>query len=208
MKLAAIISGGKDSWYAYYKMLKKGYEITTIVTFIPKKEDSYMFHHPLANKVSLQVEKMDISHYGFGVSGEKEKEVEEMKNHLKKIVQKEKIEGLISGAIKSNYQKSRIDKICKELKIKSFTPLWHREEEGLLREIADSGFEFLVTQVCAEGIEEWENKIINSKNLEEFIKDLKKVKCNISGEGGEYETFVIRSPMFVISKKLINSLFT
>lgn len=199
MKLAAIISGGKDSWYAYYKMLKRGYEITTIITFIPKRKDSYMFHFPLAKNVSIQVKNLKITHYVFEVSGEKEKEVKEMREYLKKIVKKEEIRGLISGAIKSNYQKSRIDKICKELKIKSFTPLWHNDEKILLNEIIDSGFEFLVTHICAEGIEKWKNKIINKINLNEFIRDLDKARCNISGEGGEYETFVIKSPLFTIS---------
>jgi len=198
MKLAAIISGGKDSWYAYYKMLKRGYEITTIITFIPKRKDSYMFHFPLAKNVSIQVKNLKITHYVFEVSGEKEKEVKEMEEYLKKIVKIEEIRGLISGAIKSNYQKNRIDNICKELKIKSFTPLWRNDEKILLNEIIDSGFEFLVTQICAEGIEKWKNKIINKINLNEFIRDLEKARCNIGGEGGEYETFVIRSPLFTI----------
>ena len=198
MKLCAAVSGGKDSWYAYYKMLKKGYEIPIVVTFIPKKDDSYMFHHPLADKVSLQAKQRMVKHYVFKVSGEKEKEVKEMKNKLKKIVEKEKIDGLISGAVKSNYQKLRIDKICEDLGIKSFAPLWHMNEETLIREMIDSGFEFLITEICVEGIERWKNKIIGKKDLEEFIKDLKKARANVIGEGGEYESFVVKSPLFVV----------
>lgn len=198
MKLAAVISGGKDSWYSYYKMLREGYEIPVVVTFIPKRDDSYMFHHPLADKVSSQLKKMDVKHYVFEVSGEKEKEVEEMKKKLREVVEKEGIEGLISGAVKSNYQRQRIDKICSDLGIKSFAPLWHMDEERMLKEIVDSGFEFLVTEICAEGVEKWEKVVIKKGNLEDFIKDLKEVEANVSAEGGDYETFVVKSPMFVV----------
>ncbi len=198
MKLGAVVSGGKDSWYSYYKMLREGYEIPVIITFIPKKDDSYMFHHPLANKVSSQVKDMKVKHYVFEVSGEKEKEVEEMKKKLQRVVEKEKIEGLISGAVKSNYQKQRIDKICEDLGIKSFAPLWYMDEEKMLEEMVDFGFEFLITQICAEGVEKWENKIVKKNDLTDFIRDLKEVEVNVSGEGGEYETFVVKSPMFVV----------
>ena len=44
MKLAALISGGKDSSFAIYKALQEGHEVTDLVTIIPANEDSYMFH--------------------------------------------------------------------------------------------------------------------------------------------------------------------
>lgn len=199
MKLLALISGGKDSWYSYYVMLQKGFEIPVIVTFIPKNPESYMLQHAMTEKVPRQVKNLKIpaKHFAFEVSGEKEKEVQEMKKYLERIVKTEKIEGITSGAILSEYQKQRIDFICQELGVVSYAPLWHKDQEMLLREIIlEVGFEFLVAETFAEGIEKWKGKKITKKNLDEFIAELKKSKANISGEGGEYETFVTKAPFF------------
>jgi diphthine-ammonia ligase len=201
MRLLALISGGKDSWYSYYLMLQNGIDIPCVITFIPNNPESYMLQRPMVDKVPDQIKNMKTppKHFVFAVSGKKEGEVEEMKKHLEKIVKEEKIEGIISGAILSEYQKQRIDFICEELGVISYAPLWHKDQEPLLTEIVkEAGFEFLVADTCAEGIEQWRMKKINPKNLDAFIKDLKKAQANISGEGGEYETFVVKTPFFKV----------
>jgi len=201
MRLLALVSGGKDSWYSYYIMLQRGMEIPVIVTFIPKNPESYMLQHPMADKVPLQVKVMKNppKHFVFSVSGKKEEEVKEMKKHLEMVVREEKIEGVIAGAILSEYQKQRIDFICEELKVISYAPLWHKNQEALMREIVmEAGFEFIVADTCAEGIEKWKGRKITKENLEEFISELKKSQANVSGEGGEYETFVTKTPFFGI----------
>ncbi|MGC9310681.1 MAG: diphthine--ammonia ligase [Candidatus Aenigmatarchaeota archaeon] len=199
MKLLALVSGGKDSWYALYLMMQSGHDIPVAVTFVPRNPDSYMLQRAMTEKVREQFASLKrefkIRHREFGVSGEKEKEVEEMKELLAPIVKKERIEGIICGAVLSEYQRRRLDYICEELGVKSFAPLWHKNEEALLKEIVmGAGFEFMVARVCAEGIEQWRGKTVTAGNIEGFISDLKKARCNVSGEGGEYETFVTKAP--------------
>lgn len=201
MKLLSLISGGKDSWYALFVMMQEGHEISDAVTFIPKNPESYMLQHAMTPDVKEQFSKitLNIRHHIFEVSGEKEKEIEEMKNLLAPIVRKEKIDGIVCGALASEYQKQRIDFICEELGIRSYAPLWHKSEENLIKEIIDSaGFEFLIAAIGAEGIDNWHLKKITKTNLPAFISDLKKARCNVSGEGGEYETFVTKTPFFKI----------
>lgn len=197
MKAIALISGGKDSWYAYYLMLLSGFEIPCAVTFIPKNKESFMFHHPLAEKVSEQARLANLKHYAFEVSGKKEEEVFEAKKWLKEIVEREKVKGLICGAIRSWYQRQRIDFIGEELGLATYFPLWLKDEKKLIKEmVKEAGFEFLIAETCAEGIWQWKGKIITKDNLEDFLSDLKKARCNPSGEGGEYETFLIKAPFF------------
>jgi diphthine-ammonia ligase len=201
MKLLSLISGGKDSWYSYYVMLQRGIDIPCLVTFIPKNPESYMLQHPMVDKVPEQIKNMKHppKHFIFDVSGKKEEEVEEMKMHLEKVVKSEKIDGIISGAILSEYQKQRIDFICEKLGIISYAPLWHKNQEALMNEIViEAGFEFIVADTCAEGIETWKGKKITAKTLDAFIKDLKNARANLSGEGGEYETFVTKTPFFKV----------
>jgi len=201
MRLLSLISGGKDSWYSYYLMMQSGLDIPIIVTFIPKNPESYMLQCAFVDKVPMQVKniKNPPKHYVFEVSGKKEEEIIEMKNHLKKIVKLENIEGIISGAILSEYQKQRIDFICEELGIISYAPLWRKDQEALIKEIVlESGFEFIIADTCADGIEKWKGKRITLLSLDAFLNDLKKAQANLSGEGGEYESFVAKCPFFEV----------
>ncbi len=195
MRALAIVSGGKDSLYAFWLMLQEGFEIKKWITFIPKLRESYMLHNINVEHVSLQAELSKVKHNEIFVTGEKEEEVVEMLHYLK--VHKEKLgfEALISGAVRSEYQKHRLDYICHELSIPCYSPLWHKNSEKLLKEITESGFEFLVIY-AGEELEKWVGDKISRENVESFIDDLKKHGCDISGEGGEYETFVVKTPFW------------
>ena len=130
--------------------------------------------------------------------GEKEKELEDLKDILKDL----KIDGVISGAIASEYQRTRIEKICNELRIKSFTPIWHKNQELILRDQIGAGFKIIIVGVFAHGFDKtWLGKTINEESIDELIKLRKKYSINEAGEGGEFETLVLDGPIF--QKKLI-----
>ena len=193
MKLAALCSGGKDSVYALWLALKKGHEVAKIVAIIPRREDSWMFHFPNIRLVDLFAECVDIPLTKAETSGVKEEELEDLKRVLGEL----EVEGVVSGAIASTYQKNRIDGICRELGLKSLTPLWGREPAELLRELIHAGFEILITSVAAEGFNEsWLGRKIDEECIEDLKKLHEKFKINISAEGGEYETLVLDAPFF------------
>ena len=74
MKLAALISGGKDSIYSAYKASKDN-EIVCIISFKSKRADSYMFHIPNVHLVELQANSMNIPSIYAESSGLKSKEL-------------------------------------------------------------------------------------------------------------------------------------
>ena len=196
MKALCLISGGKDSWYACQLARHMGLEISGIVNFISENEASYMLHVVNAKFVRMQAEAAGIKYHVFHVTGLKEMEVDEMKRHLRDVVKKENIEMIVSGAVLSDYQKHRIDMICEELGIISYAPLWHKDEEMILREVVSAGIKFVVVRTAADGIDGWIGKEINAENVDDFIESLKRAGVNLMGEGGEYETFVTSSPIF------------
>ena len=59
MKIAALISGGKDSIYAAFKASKQN-EIDCLISLKSKRDDSYMFHIPNIDLVKLQAKAMKI----------------------------------------------------------------------------------------------------------------------------------------------------
>jgi ABC transporter with metal-binding/Fe-S-binding domain ATP-binding protein len=195
MKLAVLFSGGKDSTYALYKMLKQGNDIKYLITIFPENPESWMFHHPCIELTKLQAQALGIKQIFQKTKGEKEKELEDLKKILEKV--KDEIEGIVSGAVASKYQKSRIDRICKELRLKSIAPLWKEDPEKLLKEEVESGLEIIITAVCTAGLDEnWLGRKIDLDAIEELKNLSKKFGFNLAFEGGEAETLVINCPLF------------
>jgi len=204
MKAAVLFSGGKDSTLALYEVLKKGWEVKYLVTIEPESRESYMFHHPNVGFTKMQAESMGIPIMTGKTPGLKEKELSDLERVLKKI--KNNIECLVSGAIASNYQKSRVDRICKKLGLESVAPLWHMNPEELWKSATESGFEIIITAVACEGLEkDWLGRKIDKNNFEKLKSLSKKYRFHLGGEGGEFETFVLNGPIFKKPLKIVKS---
>lgn len=86
MKLGVLFSGGKDSNYAMYLAKKAGYEISVLITIESENQESYMFHTPSISKVKRQAEVLRIPLIIEKTKGEKEKELIELENAIKKSI--------------------------------------------------------------------------------------------------------------------------
>ena len=201
-KLAALISGGKDSWYAVYMAKKQGHEIVCLITLKPEKDDSYMFHFPNVEFVEKQAEAINLPLIQMKTKGVKEKELEDLKEAINLAKQKHHIEGVCSGALHSQYQKERVDKICEELELKSVAPLWHMDLMMYMQGLLLNNFKVIIVGVASDGLtEEWLGKEIDRNSLQELRKLSEKFKCHLAFDGGEAETFVMDCPLF--KKKLV-----
>ncbi len=201
MKLAALISGGKDSSFAIYKALQEGHDVTDLVTIRPANEDSYMFHSANIHVTELISEACGIPLTSMASSGEKEKELDDLKKALGGV----KVDGVVVGAIESEYQASRVRRICDELELKMYTPLWHREPESLLREMIKC-MDIRMVKVAAAGMDEsWLGRHFDERMIEDLKSLNRKYRVHIAGEGGEYETLVLDAPYY---KRRINLLET
>lgn len=202
MRVAALISGGKDSLYSLHLVSKN--EIKYLITVSPRNKESWMFHFPCIELTKLQAKALGIKHIFKEIEGKKEEEVEELKMIIKNI--RKEIDGLVSGAIRSRYQKERIDKVCEELGIKSISPLWGRNPEEVIEDEIRNGFEIIITGVFCEGLNEnWIGKKIDLRVLEELKELKKKYGINVAGEGGEFETLVLDCPLFKKKIEILES---
>jgi diphthine-ammonia ligase len=204
MKLVSLFSGGKDSVYALYKVIKEGHEIKYLVTVFSERQDSWMFHYPCIELTKLQSEALGIKQIIKKTKGEKEKELKDLKDVLNSI--KDEIDGIVTGALYSEYQKSRIEKICKELRLKCLSPLWYADLENMLKEEIDLGFETIIIGVAAEGLDKsWLGKKIDFETIEKLKELNKKFGINLGLEGGEAETLVLDCPIFQKKIKILQS---
>jgi len=198
MHVAVLATGGKDSALALYKVLNEGHEVTCLATMIPMREDSWMFHYPNIRLVDLFAEAAGIPLVKAETSGIREKEVEDLKGLIAEL----DVDGLVSGAIASEYQRKRVERICKELRLKCLAPLWHKEPLGILKEILNLQFEVIMTGVYAYGFgQEWLGRKINEATVDDLTKLNEKYGVSLVGEGGEYETLVLDAPF--LKKRIV-----
>ena len=202
MRAAALITGGKDSALALHRVLREGHEVAYLVTMIPQREDSWMFHFPNIRLTDLFAEASAIPLVKAETSGIKEEEVEDLKRLLAEL----DVQGIIHGAVSSEYQKSRIDRICRELGKKSIAPLWHEDPSRLMTELIDSNYEVIVVGVYAYGFDKsWLGRKIDHSSLDELAELAGKYQISLVGEGGEYETFVLYAPYFRKKIRIVES---
>lgn len=202
MKCAVLFSGGKDSVYSAYLAKQKGHEISCLISIFSENEESYMFHTPSIKRVEEQAKVMGIPLVIFKTKGKKEEELKDLEKAIKTTIKKYKIKAIITGAIKSVYQASRIQKICNKLDIECFNPLWQIDELKYLEELVKNKFKVIITGVFAYPLsKEWLGREINEEFIREVEELEKKYKIHPAGEGGEFETFVLSCPLFI--KKLV-----
>lgn len=197
LRLGALYSGGKDSNLAVHIMNNQNYKVSCLITMLNREEYSYMFQKADKKIVELQSKALDIPVIFGKTKGIKEEELKDLKKLIKKARDEYCLDGIITGAIFSAYQRSRIFEICEELNLKIFSPLWHKSQEAEISELLKSGFEFIIVKVAALGLDDsWLGRIIEKNDAEKLIKLNKKWGVNVAGEGGEYETIVLNCPLF------------
>ena len=195
--LAALCSSGKDSLYAMYVMLKQNYDVKCLVTLKSVNPDSFMFHTPNIHMAEVQARALNLPIIVQTTKGEKENELKDMEQALKIAKDRFKVQGVVVGAIFSQYQRERVEKVCDKLGLYLFAPLWHKNQEVLLKEMLSNNFKIMITKIAAWGMDKtWLGKIISTETLNNLIKLNEKHGINVAGEGGEYESLVLDAPMF------------
>jgi diphthine-ammonia ligase len=201
MKLAALISGGKDSVFAIYKALQEGHEVTHLINIIPARDDSYMYHSINLHMVELISAASEIPLIQQKSSGIKELELDDLALALKKV----NVDGVSVGAVESQYQASRVQKICDSLGLKVYAPLWHKDPEELLNEMAKV-LDIRIVRVAAEGLDKsWLGRPINVNSIENLKALNRRYMVHMAGEGGEYETVVLDAPFFKKRIEIVKS---
>ena len=205
MKVAVLFSGGKDSTMAIYSALEDGNQVEYLFTMVSENPHSHMYHVPNIHLTELSAQALEIPLIKGTTLGEEEKEVDDLKIALQNLKDLG-VEGIYSGALYSVYQKSRIDKLCEELGLASIAPLWKKDQKEYMRELLDLGFEFILTGVAAEGLDEsWLGRKIDEEALDELIKLNQKYHINIAFEGGEAETMVLDCPIFKKKIRIVDA---
>ena len=198
MKLASLFSGGKDSMYAIYLAQKQGHEVVCLLSVFAKSDESHLLHHPNLQWTKLQSESMNVPQLtASSDSDNTEDELSVLSNLLLQAKEKFNIDGLVHGGIKSQFQKEKFESICVESDLVALAPLWNSDPTQYMNELIDNNFNFIMTTVTSDGLDDtWLGKLISKSDVK-ILKELsEKFKFNLNFEGGEAETFVLDCPLF------------
>lgn len=196
MKLGVLFSGGKDSAFACWKAMQQE-EVVCLITVISGNPESYMFHTPNIRLAALQAEAAGLPLVEMETAGEKEEELLDLKQALIAAREQFGIDGVVTGAILSVYQVARVQRVCRELDLWCFNPLWNADQEAYMEELIDAGFRAIIAGVFSSPFDEsWLGREIDRRTLDELREIARKHRVTLTGEGGEFETFVIDAPFF------------
>jgi diphthine-ammonia ligase len=192
MGWAALTSGGKDSILSIQRAIDSDMEVDYLVTIRPRNPDSYMFHSSNLDAVPVIADASGIFYHEIRSEGKKEEELVELEAGIRDLP----VEGIITGAVASEYQRQRIDRIAAKHAMKVFCPLWHMDPESLLREVA-ARLESIIVVTAADGLGP---HLLGAHIDESLIKDLKMIASryhiHLAGEGGEYESLTLNAPFY------------
>jgi diphthine-ammonia ligase len=181
VKAVSLLSGGKDSFLSAIIAMENGMEIEHSLIVKPET-DSMMFHVPNIGNASLTSRLLGVDSVEIAES--------EFDSYFA-IMRRNGVQAIISGATASDYQHSRIERLCTLEGMISFAPLWRLNPYLVLEELLLRKIDAIIVSVSAEGLDE---SYLGRSIDRDFISDIaaveKKYGVNPLGEGGEYESFV------------------
>ncbi|KAM9962944.1 hypothetical protein ACTFIW_006165 [Dictyostelium discoideum] len=226
VEIVGLISGGKDSIYNLIECVRNGHKIVALANLKPPKTnsseelDSFMYQTVGNNLIEiiarecLELPLYQIEINGTAISRETDTyneelevnskdEVEDLHTLLKLVKESHpNIKGVSCGAILSTYQRIRVENCCSRLNLTSYSYLWNRNQDELLREMIDCKIEAIIIKVASMGLVAEKHLLKSITQLYPTLYSLnQKFGVHICGEGGEYESIVIDCPLY---KKRIN----
>ncbi len=173
--------------YAMHLALWQGFDIRVVGVLIPPK-DSMLLHWQNAQWASKHAEALGIPR--ISMAGD------DLSKLFLEAREKFGVEWVIIGALASEFQRFKFNEAAEVADLKVHAPLWHLNGKRYLKMLTSDGFSFLIVGLGAEGMDDWLGREISEENVDAFLELVEKLGIHPAGEGGEYETFLVKSPLY------------
>eukprot|EP00887_Chlorella_sp_A99_P006590 scaffold3.g6590.t1 len=215
MRVVALVSGGKDSCYNMVLCQQYGHEVVALANLLPAQQetddlDSYMYQTVGHQVIAAYAQCMGLPLYRRRITGQSREqrlvyedtagdEVEDLHALLAYVQARHPgVQAVASGAIASDYQRTRVERVCARLGLVSLAYLWHRPQAALLRAMVAAPIRAILVKIAAAGLTPECHLGAELARLPAQLAALRRrYGINVCGEGGEYETLTLDCPLFV-----------
>jgi len=187
VKVFSSWSGGKECALATYKAISQGHEVLYMLNFISEDGARSRSHGIKAGVLALQAEAIGIPLIQVKTSWANYEE------NFKKVVGalKDKgIEGGVFGDMDLEEHREWVERVCSEIGIKAFLPLWDIRPEELIEEFLKLKFKAIIVATRLD--ETFLGKVLDKA----LVRQISRLGSHPCGENGEYHTFVTDGPVF------------
>jgi diphthine-ammonia ligase len=221
MRVVALLSGGKDSLLNACHCVVNGHELVAIAHLYSEmgcELDSYMYQTVGNEAMDLLAECMNLPLYKKPICGtslqthlaydqfHEGDEVEDLFQLLRQVQREKAIEAVASGAILSDYQRIRIEHVCRRLRLQHFAFLWRKDPWGILKDCKNIGLQAILVKTASIGLLPERHLGRNVNEIEDDLEELERLYgVHVCGEGGEYETWTLDCPLFEKSMSIESS---
>lgn len=213
MKYVGLISGGKDSIFNLLHCQQNNHDLVAVANLknggTYEEMDSYMFQTVGLSILPLIAQSLGVELFEGVIKGTPinqsssyeetlNDETEDLYTVLKSVKDKHTdLEGVSVGAILSNYQRVRVEHVCSRLGLTVLAYLWRRPQDKLLDEMVAAQQASIIIKVAGAGLDPDRHL---GKSLAQLRPTLDKLHnlygAHVCGEGGEFETVTLDSPLY------------
>jgi len=187
VKVFSSWSGGKECALATYKAISQGHKVLYLLNFISEDGERSRSHGIKSSVLALQAEAIGIPLIQVKTSWKNYEE------NFKKIARELKDKGVAGGVFGDmdlEEHREWVERVCSEVGIKAFLPLWGIKAEELIEEFLKLKFKAIV--VATRLNENFLGKVLDKA----LVRQISKLGSHPCGENGEYHTFVTDGPIF------------
>ncbi|THX11505.1 adenine nucleotide alpha hydrolases-like protein [Aureobasidium pullulans] len=231
LKVVALISGGKDSFFSILHCHANGHEVVALANLHPPAQDgersedidSYMYQTIGHTVIPLYEQALGLPLYrqeilGGAVDQNKsyaspdaqkgeQDETESLVPLLRKVLAEHpEVNAVSTGAILSDYQRTRVESVAIRLGLVPLSYLWQYPflppyaETSLLDDMAAAGQDARIIKVASGGLDDsflWEN-VASFRTKTKLVRAMERFGIigdgAALGEGGEFETLAVDGP--------------
>ncbi|KAK4986405.1 hypothetical protein LTR50_005311 [Elasticomyces elasticus] len=234
LKVVGLISGGKDSLFSLLHCIANGHDIVALANLYPPENnrenisedlDSFMYQTVGHTVIPLYQHALDLPLYrqeilGTAVNQDKSystndenhravepDETESLVPLLQKVMAAHpEVNAVSTGAILSDYQRTRVEAIAIRLGLIPLSYLWQwpylppYTQTSLLEDMQSVKQDARIIKVASGGLDAsflW-NNVADARTKKRLIRSMDRFGGNqggaVLGEGGEYETLAIDGP--------------
>ncbi len=185
-------TGGKDCNLALFEAIQQGYEIVSLLSFVPLYPNFKA--HPI-RMMQQQANALEIPHAIIPIS---EPYKESYEAAILKIKEEYGIDNIVTGDIAGVHGNTNwISDRSISAGVNVFLPLWHLNREEVLNKLIALRFKVIFSCVKEPWLSvDWLGKEMNAESILALKELHLRNGMDICGEAGEYHTLVLDGPLY------------